>query len=199
MVDNAQESLNVRLKVFMDHTGLNNSQFADKLGVPRPSFSQIITGRNKKVSDIILAQIHKAFPELNIMWLMFGEGEMLVNESNEAKKTAMNEQSTSSPLPSGYDLAWAEFGEQENTGQNPEFVDGCTSVSGNGRENGAISSVSGFKMTDIARLSAEISSKINEELKSNLEKKTRRVVRITVFYDDNSYETFAPTSELPVK
>ena len=199
MVDNAQESLNVRLKVFMDYTGLNNSQFADKLGVPRPSFSQIITGRNKKVSDIILAQIHKAFPELNIMWLMFGEGEMLASCSNVAKETKIKEQTNTSTLPSGYDLAWAEFGEQENNGQNPDFVEGYTSATENGREIGAISSNSGLKIADIAQLSAEISSKINEEIKSNLEKKTRRVVRITVFYDDNSYETFAPTSELPVK
>lgn len=199
MVDNAQESLNVRLKVFMDYTGLNNSQFADKLGVPRPSFSQIITGRNKKVSDIILAQIHKAFPELNIMWLMFGEGEMLASCSNVAKETKIKEQTNTPALPSGYDLAWAEFGEKENNGQNPDFVEGYTSANENGREIGAISSNSGLKMADIAQLSAEISSKINEEIKSNLEKKTRRVVRITVFYDDNSYETFAPTSELPVK
>ena len=199
MVDNAQESLNVRLKVFMDYTGLNNSQFADKLGVPRPSFSQIITGRNKKVSDIILAQIHKAFPELNIMWLMFGEGEMLASCSNVAKETKIKEQTNTSALPSGYDLAWAEFGGQENNGQNPDFVEGYTSATENGREIGAISSKSGLKIADIAQLSAEISSKINEEIKSNLEKKTRRVVRITVFYDDNSYETFAPTSELPVK
>ena len=63
------DALNIRLKVFMDSTGLNNSQFADRCGLPRPSFSQLLSGRNKKVSDVVLTRIHDAFPQLNMLWL----------------------------------------------------------------------------------------------------------------------------------
>lgn len=73
----------IRLKVFIDSTDLTSSQFADQCGIPRPSLSQLLTGRNKKISDIIISQIHSAFPKLSVMWLLFGEGPMLTEENNE--------------------------------------------------------------------------------------------------------------------
>lgn len=65
-----------RLNTFMAYTGLSSSQFADKAGVPRPSMSQLLNGRNKKVSNEIIEKLHTAFPSLNVVWLMFGEGPM---------------------------------------------------------------------------------------------------------------------------
>lgn len=65
-----------RLKYYMDSTGLTISQFADRCAIPRPSFSQIMNGRNKRISDEVISKIHSAFPGLSVMWLMFGEGEM---------------------------------------------------------------------------------------------------------------------------
>lgn len=38
----------IRLKGFIESQGLTNSQFADRCGIPRPSLSQLLTGRNKK-------------------------------------------------------------------------------------------------------------------------------------------------------
>ena len=74
----------IRLKVFIDSQGLSHSQFADECGIPRPSLSQILSGRNKKISDVIVGQIHKAYPELSVLWLLFGEGAMLVKGSAPA-------------------------------------------------------------------------------------------------------------------
>lgn len=37
-----------RLNEFVSQRGLSSSQFADLLGIPRPSASQILSGRNKK-------------------------------------------------------------------------------------------------------------------------------------------------------
>lgn len=65
-----------RLNIFMESTGLSVSQFADKLGVPRPSMSQMLNGRNKKVSNEIIEKLHSVFPTLNVSWLLFGEGDM---------------------------------------------------------------------------------------------------------------------------
>ena len=65
-----------RLNIFMESTGLTVSQFADKLAVPRPSMSQLLNGRNKKVSNEIIEKLHVVFPTLNVSWLLFGEGDM---------------------------------------------------------------------------------------------------------------------------
>ena len=65
-----------RLKEFLRQMGISNSQFADTCEIPRPTLSQLLTGRNKKVSDEFISKIHRAYPTLNIMWLMFGDGDM---------------------------------------------------------------------------------------------------------------------------
>lgn len=70
------QNVAIRLKGFIESEGLSHSQFADRCGIPRPSLSQILSGRNKKISDVIIGQIHKAYPELSILWLLFGEGSM---------------------------------------------------------------------------------------------------------------------------
>lgn len=72
-----------RLKYFMDSSGLTISQFADTCNIPRPTMSQLISGRNKRISNEIIDKIHNGFPNLSILWLMFGEGQMLVNENIE--------------------------------------------------------------------------------------------------------------------
>ncbi len=70
-----------RLKTFMQTTGLTSSQFADTALIPRPTLSQIISGRNKKISNEVFAKLHEAFPALNMMWLIFGDGHMMDDET----------------------------------------------------------------------------------------------------------------------
>ena len=65
-----------RIKTFLSVNGIANSIFADKCDIPRPTLSQLLNGRNKKVSNEVLDKIHIAYPEMSMMWLMFGEGEM---------------------------------------------------------------------------------------------------------------------------
>lgn len=66
-----------RLKFFMESNDIAISQFADTCHIPRPTMSQILNGRNKKISDELISKIHNAYPELSVLWLMFGEGEMI--------------------------------------------------------------------------------------------------------------------------
>ncbi|WP_303332124.1 helix-turn-helix domain-containing protein, partial [uncultured Muribaculum sp.] len=72
-----------RIKIFMDYLGIPSSQFADTCGIPRPSLSQLLNGRNKKVSDEVIGKIHDAYPSLSVLWLMFGEGSMVPDANNE--------------------------------------------------------------------------------------------------------------------
>ncbi len=68
-----------RIKEFLSEKGIQNCEFADKCDIPRPTISQLLNGRNKKVSDDILTKIHIAYPEVSMMWLMFGEGGMCLD------------------------------------------------------------------------------------------------------------------------
>lgn len=194
MDSNTPDSLVIRLKVFMDSTGLNNSQFAEMIGVPKPSFSQIITGRNKKVSDILLTQIHDAFPQLNMMWLMFGEGSMLKENENQVDTSSegLSDTGTSTSFSSG--LPYPVFADEETVIDNANFPTDGKGNFKNRQENDLIYAPSRIQDADIERVSSVVAQKIGSEFNSILEKPQRKVVRITVFYDDNSYETFGPTS-----
>lgn len=70
-----------RLKQFIESCALSNSQFADKAGIPRPTLSQLVNGRNKSINDLLLRKLHDSFPDLNISWLLFGLGNMR-NDTN---------------------------------------------------------------------------------------------------------------------
>ena len=71
-----------RIKEFLSIMGIANSVFADICGIPRPSLSQMLNGRNRKVSNEVIDKIHAAYPQLNMMWLMFGDGDMIVPNAN---------------------------------------------------------------------------------------------------------------------
>ncbi len=87
-----------RLKFFMENRDITISQFADTCMIPRPTMSQILNGRNKKISDELISKIHVAFPELSVLWLMFGEGDMLISKNIE-----ISEPQTSANMPNqGY-------------------------------------------------------------------------------------------------
>lgn len=75
-----------RLKFFMESSNIAISQFADTCNIPRPTMSQILNGRNKKISDELITKIHLAYPQLSVLWLMFGEGQMGVDENIQFSK-----------------------------------------------------------------------------------------------------------------
>lgn len=80
----------------MDISQVTISQFADRCGIPRPTMSQLMNGRNKRISDEVINKIHNAYPDLSILWLMFGEGEMVSRrniEISEPQNSALNRQS----------------------------------------------------------------------------------------------------------
>ena len=67
----------------MEYAHLSQQDFALRLGMSPASLSSIFTGRTNPTSNHVKA-IHHAFPEININWLMFGEGEQLVASSSTA-------------------------------------------------------------------------------------------------------------------
>ncbi|MGM9815700.1 MAG: helix-turn-helix domain-containing protein [Lepagella sp.] len=165
------DNVAIRLKGFIESRGLTHSQFADKCSIPRPTLSQLMSGRNKKVSDLVVGQIHKAFPELSVLWLLFGEGDMIDDVSN------------STP----------------NVGEKSLFDDEIPELSGVSSSNTSRSNVSALNTPSSAVQNADY-KRVDYELKiSELQKQIdklranpRKVSHITVYYDDSTFETFYP-------
>lgn len=172
------QNVAIRLKGFIEAEGLSNSQFADRCGIPRPSLSQLLTGRNKKISDVIVGQIHKAFPQLSVLWLMFGEGPMVVPviEVND------HEVDTNMiPFPQG-----SLFDDTPKFTSNDANVNISANVRGlNIPQNDT--QQPHYKKIDEDKKISELQKQI-EFFKKN----PRKVSHITVYYDDSTFETFYP-------
>lgn len=72
-----------RIKIWIECKGLKSSSFADKIGVNRATISHILSGRNKPSIDFLHKMI-STFPDLNLNWIVSGEGFMY--KSDETKE-----------------------------------------------------------------------------------------------------------------
>jgi transcriptional regulator with XRE-family HTH domain len=78
-----------RIKRFREeHAGKNKTQFAEFIKTKQQYIGFWESGRNKPDLEN-LALIRKAYPELNIDWLLFGEGNMLRHEIALTKKESL--------------------------------------------------------------------------------------------------------------
>lgn len=69
-----------RLELILDYYSLSASAFADKINVQRSSLSHLLSGRNKPSLDFIL-KINEEFPEVDLNWILKGEGHFPKDEN----------------------------------------------------------------------------------------------------------------------
>lgn len=170
-----------RLKKYMDYRQIAISQFADTCFIPRPTISQILNGRNKKISDELIGKIHAAYPELSIVWLMFGEGDMLVNSSIKISEAKNDKKLT-------FDDSQISEHEIFATSEQPfpeitEIYSNKSEADNQPREavKPAVNSTSGLR-----------SSELEEVLAGKIES-SKKITSIVVFYADNTFQTFNPS------
>jgi len=76
-----------RLKLMLNYYEISAAQLADKVEVQRSSISHILSGRNKPSLEFVL-KILKAFPEVELYWLLNGKGTFpKVEENTEITST----------------------------------------------------------------------------------------------------------------
>jgi transcriptional regulator with XRE-family HTH domain len=74
------ESLKSRLKAIRHALDLSQKEFAGHIKISAPSYSEIETGKYKPKFDVI-QKIGKAF-NVNLYYLVYGEGEMFIDPSH---------------------------------------------------------------------------------------------------------------------
>ena len=83
-----------RVRQVMSWAKLSQQDFATYLEISPASLSSIFNGRTNPTNNHVQA-IHRAFPEINVNWLMFGEGEMLLNGKTSEKGAGIDLSSNS--------------------------------------------------------------------------------------------------------
>jgi transcriptional regulator with XRE-family HTH domain len=85
------EAFTKRLKIIIEHYDISAAVLAEKMDVQRSSISHILSGRNKPSLDFVM-KILKAFPEVELYWLLNGDGKF------PKDKNSTNVNLTSSPV-----------------------------------------------------------------------------------------------------
>lgn len=171
-----------RLKQYLEVNSISVTQFADSCGIPRPSASQLLNGRNKKVSDEVISKIHLCYPSLDMMWLLFGEGNIDL-DSNIKTSEPQIEENTDNPLAHSSD----------NQTNQIEFTFSAPDSFHDADKNSAVTPdpISQKPENTPYYKTSEISdgNTIPMTFSTNAGK---RVMSIVVYYDDNSFESFIP-------
>lgn len=73
-----------RFLYFLREKGLTQTEFETITGFPQHNLSRFITGKVKSPKIELITALLSHFPELNLRWLLIGEGEMFTsnNEMN---------------------------------------------------------------------------------------------------------------------
>lgn len=77
-------SIKDRFKMIMDREKLTAGAFAESIDVAQATISHILGPRNKYPSTEVILRLHKRYNDINLEWLLTGEGEMS-NSNNESK------------------------------------------------------------------------------------------------------------------
>lgn len=162
-----------RIRQLMEDQNLSQQEFAQRLNLSAASLSSIFTGRTNPTNKHVLA-IHHAFPEVNVNWLLFGEGDKF------------NDPSASS-IPSNQEVVIEPI------------LDGGAKIDPSKVESEA--SFFSQPVNSPQQLHAPATSKSepsfrntfsNTPIMNNIDKQQREIKEIRVFFDDGTYEIFVP-------
>lgn len=172
-----------RIRSVMNHYGMSQQNFALKLGLSAATISSIFTGRTKPTNNHVQA-IHRAFPEVNMNWLLFGEGEMtdsapVISSSDTYIPNVQNVGSTSVGTTS------------PGTAVSPDMLSffGHETASVLPKTNAvvehAVPAGSGYTPHGMANYAMP---------PNETGKPVRKIKEIRVFYDDGTFEVFSSSN-----
>lgn len=165
----------------MNANGIGSTQFADACRIPRPTLSQILSGRNKKISDEVISKIHEAYPQLSVLWLLFGEGEMLARVVTPNVEPQNGHSTPGQSYDSSFRTAAAAPSSRLED-EEPGLFGGDELIFGD--EMG-----SEKPEADVSVTRTEESGSPTVQIPAD---GSKSIVNIMVFYSDNSYQSFVP-------
>ncbi|MDX2278466.1 MAG: helix-turn-helix transcriptional regulator [Saprospiraceae bacterium] len=77
-MDQQQIDQSIRLKKLIKMLGLNQTLFAQSLGMTQPNISRMVSG-DGKISLEVLNRITDIYKNINLHWLLTGEGTMFTH------------------------------------------------------------------------------------------------------------------------
>ena len=149
--------------MIMEREGLSAGAFAESIGVAQGTISHILSSRNKYPSTDVVLRLHQRYSDINLDWLLTGQGEMSTGQVAVVSSPEADEDDSAYPL----------FADR------PEFQSDGVLPNENRRENRD-------------KMSVNKGKEIVEQEIVYKERPSRKITEIRIFFDDNTYETFKP-------
>lgn len=209
-----------RIMQIMKSKGMSQQEFSRATGISPASLSSIFNGRTAPTMKHAEA-MHRFFPQLNMVWLLFGEGEMFEGSEGETPDTGASAVSSENGLPgASLDLAQGDA-EEGNMGiQDGGTTQGAPSAVGAAYRRGEVpypahhDPVQGRMETEGAypypgSQGAPMYTQNVRAREDNsypygfpspvdsvnyIDRKKRKIVEIRIFFDDGTFETFQGNS-----
>ena len=157
-------TIEARLKQFLQMEELSPAKFADSIGIQRSGISHLLAGRNKPSYDFITKML-TTYPDLNADWLLTGKGKPYRNSPLSVPAVPANDSLfDSQPAVSDY--------EEQPEDYDNEII-GASEFNSQPSENPIFDDFS------------EEDAPVQE---SQTASSRRKIVRITIFYSDGTYE-----------
>lgn len=151
-----------RIMQIMKDENMDQKDFAAALKISPSSLSNIFNGRSNPTNNHVSA-IHRRFPNININWLMFGEGDMY-QPTNEDEFSSL-------PL-------FSEVHPKEE--KDPKSIE-------KENEGNAVP----FNAKEDVVKPAEGAAQIVRETIKYIDKPQRKIIEIRIFFDDGTFEVFS--------
>lgn len=172
-----------RIKTLMESQHMTQQVFADFLGINPATLSGIFNDRTKPTINIVEA-VKKKFPDISLDWLMFGTGSMYqssgpADSSAAPTPTTVGASPSAAPNRSQPTSSWTTEPALDFGDTFPDTPAARYPSMGQGHHSGA------------RNVRPEI---VREEVKI-IDKPSRRVTEIRVYYDDQTWESFVPAKK----
>jgi transcriptional regulator with XRE-family HTH domain len=204
--------MNHRIELLIKLKNISPAQFADELDVQRANVSHILNGRNKPSLDFV-QRIIRRYPDVNIRWLLFGEGEILSLSQQEDENKGIDKKAESGPAKPAAQAVAMKLFPDEDTSPAIEIIPEELKAEENSeqeadiqvnRDNNTLPEPEGkisAEKSGIEEVKAAGSISSNPPEFRNAEaelykaKEQKQVVKIIFFYTDRTFETFLPNQE----
>lgn len=154
-----------RIFTFIESLQLTPTEFADTIGVSRASISSIKTGRTQPTLSLV-EKIKQRFPEIDINWLILGEGDAPIANRSESETELFSDDEVKTEI----DITQTSFNDDTTANEYQAVY-----------------------IAETPRKIEEEPQVVNQEtnvpVQSTSERK-RSVKKVILLYDDGSFEEF---------
>lgn len=166
-----------RIEKIIQAKKLSNIEFCNQTAMAASTLSHILSERTKPTLAV-LRNIVEAFPDLNPMWVLLGQGEMFskdtpvaTSEEHDAAPASQDDiDDVFSALKNGLGGSSASPGQASSSSPSPS----------------TLPSVQSKPSVDVEEVVALTMAR--------LQKPQRKVTEVRIFFDDGTYETFSARS-----